>query len=189
MTSFWTKYLTRTWGIDMSDKIFIEENRLFKIDCKKADEIVELHDEYHKTNILSDVDLIIVDESSITFMEYKNSNIPSAANPEAFEKSIKEEAHHNKIARKYYDSLIYIDNKVGCENRARNYYYVLECVKADSVIRKMLAGKIKNRLPFVLQGNLKNLRQALIDYFEVVNINEWNDKFPDYQFEAYVANT
>jgi len=173
----------------MSDRIFIEENRCFQIGCNKADEIVELHDGYHKTNILSDVDLIIIKGSSIIFMEYKNSNIPNAANSEAFEKSIVEESHHNKIARKYYDSLIYISNKAGCENRTRNYYYVLECAKADSVVRKLLAGKIKNKLPFVLQKNLENLTQALIDHFEVVNIEEWNKKFPYYQFEACVTNT
>lgn len=69
----------------MPDNIFVEENKIFKIDCNKAIEIIELHDEYHKTNILSDVDLIIIDESNITCMEYKNSSVPNAANPKAFE--------------------------------------------------------------------------------------------------------
>jgi len=82
----------------MFDRIFIEENKCFKIDCKKADEIIELHDEYHKTNILSDVDLIIVNENSVIFMEYKNSNIPNAANPEAFEKKINDDSKQIKIA-------------------------------------------------------------------------------------------
>jgi hypothetical protein len=45
----------------MPDKLFVEENRVYKIDCNKAMEIIELHDKYHRTNILSDVDLIIVD--------------------------------------------------------------------------------------------------------------------------------
>jgi len=103
----------------MLDKIFIEENKLFKIDCNKAIEIIELHDEYHKTNILSDVDLLIIDASNITFMEYKNSNVPNAANPRAFENSIREDKHYLKIARKYYDSLIYISNKTGCENKKK----------------------------------------------------------------------
>ncbi len=173
----------------MPDKIFIEENKLFKIDCNKAIEIIELHDEYHKTNILSDVDLIIIDETSIIFMEYKNSSVSNAANPKAFEKSIKEDKHYMKIARKYYDSLIYIDNKTGCEYKKKNYYYVIECSKADSVVRKMLAGKIKSRLPFILQGNLQGMKQALIDNFEVVNIHEWNNKFPDYKFEACATGT
>jgi hypothetical protein len=171
----------------MLDKIFIEENSFFKIDCKKADEIFELHDEYHK-NILSDVDLIIVDKSGITFMEYKNSAIPNAANPKALEESIKEESHYIKIARKYYDSLIYICHKADCSMKERKYYYVLECAKADSVVRKLLAGKIKKKLPFDLQENLENLSQVLIDHFEVLSICEWNNKFPDYQFEEYVTN-
>ena len=173
----------------MPNKIFIEENRLFKIDCSKAIEIIELHDEYHKTNILSDVDLIIIDESSITFMEYKNSNVPNAANPKAFENSIREDKHYMKIARKYYDSLIYINNKAGCENKKKSYYYVIECSKADSVVRKMLAGRIKSKLPFILQGNLQGLKQELINHFEVVNIDEWNNKFSNYKFEAYATGT
>lgn len=94
-----------------------------------------------------------------------------------------------KIARKYYDSLIYIDNKAGCENKIKNYYYVIECSKADSVVRKMLAGKIKSRLAFILQGNLQGMKQVLIDNFEVVNIYEWNNKFPDYKFETFATGT
>lgn len=56
---------------------------------------------------MSDVDLIIIDESIITFMEYKNSSVPNAANPKAFENSLREDKHHMIIARKYYDSLSY----------------------------------------------------------------------------------
>ncbi|GAE90915.1 hypothetical protein JCM21531_4575 [Acetivibrio straminisolvens JCM 21531] len=117
-------------------------------------------------------------------MEYKNSNIPNAVNPQAFENSIKEDKHYVKIARKYYDSLIYINNKTGCENKIKKYYYVIECSKADSVLRKYLAGKIKSRLPFSLQKNLSGMKENLIDNFEVVNIHEWNEKFPDYRFKA-----
>lgn len=173
----------------MSDKVFVEENKLFKIDCNKAIEIIELHEEYNKTNILSDVDLIIIEESSIVFMEYKNSNIPNAVNPQAFENNIKEDKHYVKIARKYYDSLIYINNKTGCENKIKEYYYVIECPKADSVLRKYLAGKIKSKLPFRLQENLRGIKKNLIDNFEVVNMNEWNEKFPHYRFEDYADGT
>ncbi len=172
----------------MSEKIFVEENRLYKINCNMAEEIVELHDCFHRTNVLSDVDLIIFDESNITLMEYKNSTVANATNPEAFEFKLNEDKHYTKIARKYYDSLIYINNRTGWGNKNKSYYYVIECSMADSVVRKMLAGKIKKKLPFDLQDDLQGLKQTLIDHFEVVNMVEWNNKFPDYKFEAF-SNT
>jgi len=53
----------------------------------------------------------------------------------------------------------------------------------------MLAAKIKSKLPFILQGNLHGMKQVLIDNFEVVNMQEWNNKFPEYKFEAYATST
>ncbi|WP_010247731.1 hypothetical protein [Acetivibrio cellulolyticus] len=168
----------------MPDKIFIEENKFFKIDCNKAMEIVELHDSYNKFSLLSDVDLIILTDSNVIFMEYKNSTIPNANNPRAFEEKIFKDEEHIKYAKKYYESLVYVSNKIGNSNKSREYYFVVECAKADTVVRKMLAGKIKRKLPFSLQENLKDLSQNLIDHFEVLNMEEWNNKFPDYKFEV-----
>ena len=47
---------------------------------------------------------------------------------------------------------------------------------------------VKKKLPFDLQDDLQGLKQTLIDHFEVVNMVEWNNKFPDYKFEAF-SNT
>ena len=54
-------------------------------------------------------------------MEYKNSTVANATNPEAFEFKLNEDKHYTKIARKYYDSLIYINNRTGWGNRITSY--------------------------------------------------------------------
>lgn len=41
----------------------------------------------------------------------------------------------------------------------------------DSILRKMIAGKIKKKLPFELKDEL-NLSRTLIDEFEVISIDE-----------------
>jgi hypothetical protein len=53
----------------MDGKIFIEENGVYRIDCSSAIELIELHDYYNKSNLLSDVDLIIVLDEDVIFVE------------------------------------------------------------------------------------------------------------------------
>ncbi|MCT4605628.1 MAG: hypothetical protein N4A64_05895 [Marinisporobacter sp.] len=168
----------------MDGKIFIEENGVYRIDCSSAIELIELHDYYNKSNLLSDVDLIIVLDEDVIFVEYKNSTIPGAKNPEAFEEKIATDDHYKKIARKYYDSLIYMGHRKVLMEKAYKYYYVLECGKADSVMRKRLATKIKKKLPFDLQTWIPNIEKTMIDDFKVVNIEEWNKLFPTFKLES-----
>ncbi len=63
---------------------------------------------------------------------------------------------------------------------------MLECKDADSVIRKMIASKIKKKLPFDLHKSFSDISYNLIDNFAVVNIKEWNNMFPDLKFEEIV---
>jgi hypothetical protein len=140
--------------------------------------VVELHEKYKRIP-LKDVDFIVENNDKILFVEYKNSNIPNASNPKAFEEKIKTDDHYVEIARKFYDSIIYI---MACEkNKPIEYIYILECQKADSVIRKSITAKIKKKLPFDLQQENEDIKRKLIACFCVVSIDEWNQKFPEFQ--------
>ena len=162
----------------MAANIFRDENGHAEFDFSKADNVIELHEKYKRTP-LSDVDFIIENADKIIFVEYKNSNIPDASKPEAFEEKLKDDQHYIKIARKYYDSIIYL---MACENpKPFEYIYILEADIADIVNRKMIAAKIKRKLPFELQQEDTEIKRELIRDFHVVNIDEWNHKFPDYQ--------
>ncbi|QXM06789.1 hypothetical protein [Crassaminicella indica] len=171
----------------MEQKIFIDENGVYKINCTSAIELIELHDYYNKNNLLSDVDFIMILDEDVIFVEYKNNTIPEVKNPKAFEKKITTEDHYKKIARKYYDSLIYIRHRKSLTGKTYKYYYILECDKADSVMRKRLATKIKKKLPFELQTVIPNIDEAMIDDFKVVNIEEWNKLFPSFKLEQNIG--
>jgi len=165
----------------MPKHIFVEENRNFEIITEYADEFIELNTVYHKT-ILSDVDLIISKGNEVILMEYKNANIPNASNPEVFEEKLNSDDHYRKIARKYYDSLIYVANSE-LKADVKKFYYVIEAKNLDSVLRARIAGKIKRKLPFDLNSDL-GLLKSFIDEFHVVSIEEWNKEYSEYAFVA-----
>jgi len=166
----------------MSNYIFIDENRNFEFNFSTAKYAVELHEKYKRT-FLKDVDFIVEKNDKIFFVEYKNSNIPNASNPKAFEEKIKTDDHYVEIARKFYDSIIYI---MACEkNKPFEYIYILECQKADSVIRKYITAKIKKKLPFDLQQENAEIKRKLIADFCVVSMDEWNQIFPEFQITPF----
>ncbi len=162
----------------MSSYIFKDENSNFKFNFSIAEHVIELNEKYKRIP-LKDVDFIVENKNRIFFIEYKNSNIPNASNPTAFEEKIKTDDHYIEIARKFYDSIIYI---MACQkNKPFEYIYILECQKADSVTRKYITAKIKRKLPFDLQQENDEITRKLITGFYVVNIDEWNRKFPEFQ--------
>lgn len=165
----------------MAKHTFIEENKQYKIETEEADQFIDLNPIFHKT-ILSDVDLIIIKNDKAILMEYKNSNIPTAVNPQSFETTIRMDDHYTKITRKYMDSLIYLNNAdVAISNKS--YCYVLETRNMDSVLRKLIASKIKKKLPFNLHSEL-GLTKTLIDDFKVISIEEWNQLYSEFAFSA-----
>ncbi len=160
----------------MAEYLFLDENGHAEFDFSRADTVIELHEKY-KYILLSDVDFIVEQSDKILLVEYKNSSVPDAVDPEAFK--IKDDKHYNRIARKYYDSIIYL---MACgKNRPFEYIYILEADKSDIVIRKLVEAKIKKQLPFDLQQTNSEIARELISEFHVVNIDEWNREFPDYQ--------
>lgn len=160
------------WVIEMSKYVFQEENHCYEFNFE-AEYAVELNEKY-RSLLLSDVDYVVETKDKVLLVEYKNSTISTVVNPEAFESKVRSDEHYMKIARKYYDSLIYLmaSNKF----KTYEYVYVLECKVADSVTRKQLTAKIMKYLPFELQKD-PDIKHEMISNFAVLNIEEWNNSY------------
>ena len=152
--------------------IYQEENKVYQIDCTNAvwstDQINAI---YHRAtaSLLSDVDFVVETEKDIVFVEYKNANIPNASSPESFQPS--SDKSISKIARKYYDSLLYV---LACDySKCNKYVYILEYPKGDKITRKLIRDKIVAKLPFKLNSEAK-VAKSLISDFQVLSNDEWN---------------
>ena len=58
-----------------------------------------------------------------------------------------------------------------------SYYYILEYPNSDRVTSGLVRNKIAKLLPFHLQNEGS---QKIIESFDVVTIDEWNVRFPDF---------
>ena len=153
----------------MSDRIFIEENGIYQIDCTAAVWTTnKINDEYKSTSsFLSDVDFVACSDKFTYLIEYKNANISGAVNPEGFKPF--EDRLINSITKKFYDSLHYLKlNKI---SKPVKYVYIVEYPKAGKTDRKLLRERIAAKLPFKLQHN--KIVKIIYD-FDVVSIDEWN---------------
>ena len=159
-------------------KVFVEENKVYQLDCSEALWATDAVHEVYRANKLGlkDVDFIIEQDEDIILVEYKNGKISKALvhgsnfNPNN-EKII------NNIPEKYFDTLHYL-NVLG-KNKPKHYIWVLEYPHGSSVMRKMLRNKIMKQLPFQLQTSLAT-KNKLIESFEVLSIAEWNEKYKQY---------
>lgn len=163
----------------MMDKIFIEENNYYQIDLTDSiwatDKLNQIFTDAKVQ--LSDVDFVAETENEILFIEYKNSNIPNAIAPQAFKPG--DDKSINRVVRKYYDSLTYINALNKDSNKRKIYIYILETPNVDSVTLKRLCFKLKNKLPFKLQTDNK-FDKKIIDDVKVVSINDWNKLYPNF---------
>ncbi|MEG2521234.1 MAG: hypothetical protein RSA86_07865 [Christensenellaceae bacterium] len=152
-------------------RVYKEENHIYQIDFNAAEWATdELNNIFHDAKVeLSDVDFIGEIDDEMLLIEYKNSAIPNAANAGAFDPSSQKSI--SKIARKYYDSCIYLD-AIG-KKKARTYVYILEYPNGDSTTRKMVRNKIQTLLPFKLQKR-NEIKKQVINEFQVLSIDEWN---------------
>jgi hypothetical protein len=160
----------------VATQIYTDENKQFTFDFSKAIWASDkLNDKYKYAKVdssLSDVDFIAETDQEIIFVEFKNSNVPNAANPEAFGEKLATDKHYVKIASKYFGALLYV---VSCEKRKTyRYVYILESAYAGSTERGLIRSKIQPKLPFVLQKD-PDVKISLIDDFEVLSIDEWNN--------------
>ncbi|WP_216364917.1 hypothetical protein [Paenibacillus sp. BIHB 4019] len=163
----------------MAGGIYIEEKGKYKIDCTSALWATdEIHTDYHSLglSILCDADFVAETQDHIYLIEYKNANIPEAiAHNSTFNPA--ESKYIDKVARKFYDSLHYLAAKG--KRKPVKYIYIVEYPNAGTTDRKMLRNKIATSLPFALQKGQANV---LIDDFQVVSIEEWNESEEYSQF-------
>ena len=153
----------------MEANIWVEENGQYALDCRKAIwSSGQLHDEYAAIgNLLNDVDFLVEDVNYIYLIEYKNANVPGAANPGAFNPSGDKKVEN--VSKKFYDSLHYLN--IMQKNKPKKYIYILEYPAGDSVSRRMIRNKLKQFLPFEIQRD----KHSLIESVEVLSIEEWNN--------------
>lgn len=163
------------------NKVFVEENGVYQIDCTKAIwATYAVHEVYHnnKVSLLKDIDFIVEEGQKIILIEYKNGN-----NPKAIAHGIYYNPNNSdsiqKIAKKYFDTLHYL-HLLG-KDKPKHYVWVLEYPNGSSVTRKMLRNKIMKLLPFKLQESLSD-KIKLIESFDVLSIAEWNEKYGEYPF-------
>ena len=155
----------------MMNPIFIEENGIYCIDCRKAVWATNnMNAAYHNAGLnLSDVDFVIENEDKLLLMEYKNANVPNASQPQSFHPE--DEDKILKVSRKYYDSLHYL-TLLG-KNKPKRFVYVVESVHGDAVLRRRIRALLKRKLPFSLQEHLSS-GAVLIEDVDVLSIDEWN---------------
>ena len=90
-------------------QIFSDENHSCEIDFSSASWATDqLHVIFHKAklSILHDVDFVAETTDELLLVEYKNSNLPNASNPDAFKPV--EDKRLDNVARKYYESSYYL---------------------------------------------------------------------------------
>ena len=158
--------------------IFTDENKTCQIDFSSATWATnQLNTIFSvvKDSILSDVDFIVEGVNSIFFIEIKNSNFRGVDNPIAFKP-----LHLDLIrvlAKKFFDSFHYVWGLGKTSQKQKIYVCIIETKNSDSVTRKSLRNRLKDRLPFKLQ---KIFSDKMIDDVLVLSFDEWNEYFPQF---------
>ncbi len=161
-------------------EIFTDENQTCQIDFSNS---VWATDKLHsifsivKDSILSDVDFIVEEANSIFFIEVKNSNFRGVDNPNDF-KPLDSDLIR-VLARKYFDSFHYVRGLGKTSRKQKIYTCLIETPLGDTVMRRALRARLKERLPFKLQ---KNFCEKMIDDVLVLSFDEWHNKFPQFPF-------
>lgn len=158
--------------------IFTDENQTCQIDFTNAvwatDQLNSIFSVV-KDSILSDVDFIVEGANSIFFIEVKNSNFLSVDNPKAF-KPLHEDLIR-VLAKKFFDSFHYVRGLGKTSDKQKIYICLIETPLDDSVMRRALRNRLKDRLPFKLQ---KIFSEKMIDDVLVWSFDEWNEYFPQF---------
>lgn len=160
----------------MSTQIFIEENKHYQIDFSSALWATDKMHTIYAQLPLKDVDWLVETKEGMLLVEYKNSNIHNAQNPEAFDKKIQTDKHYIDMAHKFYDSLLFIiiNNKSLINMK---FVYILESEKSDSTTHNHIRNKISKHLPLKLQEKDPN---KILSSFEVLSIQQWNEAYPNF---------
>ncbi|MGH4121175.1 hypothetical protein [Clostridium sp.] len=169
----------------MKNKVLLDENKKYEFDFSDLEYVWEMHDLTNNI-MLSDVDFITETDKEVLFIEYKNASIEGAVNPNGMLQKIKGEDFYKRIARKYYDSLFLFWACKGNEKELPiTYVLLIEHPIIDIKLRKQLKIKIIKQLPFKLEG--KKMVREIISNFEVYNLEEWREKFPQIKITPVVS--
>ena len=108
--------------------IYTDENGMYQFDFNNALWSTDaIHNYYQDSNhtygeigFLCDVDFVFEDATNIWLVEYKNANVPNAANPGAFNPRSGNKLEN--VAKKFYNSLhfLYLSDKT----KPRKYVYL-----------------------------------------------------------------
>ena len=115
--------------------IFKDENESWQIDFSSAIWATDKLNETFslvKGSLLSDVDFVVEVEDFVLFVESKNSNFKEAKH--SFDPLDREKII--SVARKHYDSSVYVRSLVKNRKKKKIYIYLLETRNGDSVIEK-----------------------------------------------------
>lgn len=142
---------------------------------------------YHEAKIeLSDVDFLVETIDSLLFIEYKNAKFGNISRPEAFKPS--DDRMINKVVKKYYDSMLYVNAIHKGRNKKRIYVYILEYPNDDVASRGYVRERLASKLPFLLQKQ-NDFDEKLIHDIKVWTIEEWNRHFPKYEAKILDSGT
>ena len=165
--------------------IFKDENEQVQFDFSNAIDVFEPHELANMySEYLSDVDFVVEDKEKLICLEYKNSNVKNASNPQAFQNKITQETFCNKMAKKFYGTmfLVWACNK-NQANKPVQYVFLMETnPEIDNALKKRLISKLTSRLPFKYK-NENEVHRHVIDEFHLVNLDEWKEMYPQYSIE------
>ncbi len=160
--------------------MFYDENNTCQFDFSKAIYAIIPSDQPFFKEIkfnFCNTDFIVETENEFIFVEYKNSNIKNAKHPDIFDSNIHTDEHYQKIAHKFYDSLLFF---LLCKNNINTkpirYVYLLEVQKSDPILRKFLREKISKKLPLISNSYSDDHISVLKD-FDIHSVEEWNEQF------------
>lgn len=167
------------------NKTYYDENGRCEFDFLDS-HVFQYHEIARKTTLLSDVDFVVENSDSVMFLEYKNASVLGASNPDAFGEKMKSEKFYIQMAKKFFDSLFM---HWACNGNTKDlpitYSLIIEHPEIDGRIRRKLREKVFNQLPFKMLSD-EQVKRRILDKFEVLNIDEWNDLYPS--FKAVMKN-
>lgn len=168
--------------------IFRDENNTCQFDFSQSLWATDkLNTIYHEAKIaLSDVDFLVETMDSLLFIEYKNAKFGKMNRPESFKPS--DDRMINKVVKKYYDSMLYLNAIHKGQNKKWIYVYILEYPDGDVVSRGYVRERLANKLLFLLQKQHK-FDEKLIHDVVVWTIEEWNRNFPNLKAKILVPST
>lgn len=162
-------------------KHYFEENGYYAFEILDPTIFIDnIHEEYSKVglnSLLCDADFVIHDNDEIIMIEYKNGTVGKAEKYSEFNPI--DDRHIRKVARKFYDTAFYLNHFLATLQSIK-YVYIVEYPNADATTRKALRNKVAEYLPFKIQSNIC----PMIESFDVLSINEWNIKYPQYPLKS-----